>query len=127
MAEQDQDNHLLQYAMELASASALPMVLRSTIELGVLEIVAKAGPTALLSSFQIVSHLPSTNPHAHNMLDRMLSQLASHSILTCSVDTHPDGYWIQRLYGLVPVVKYFIRNEDGASSAPLLDAIRASL
>ncbi|KAM7531508.1 hypothetical protein LguiB_034918 [Lonicera macranthoides] len=85
MAEQDQDNHLLQYAMELASASALPMVLRSTIELGVLEIVAKAGPTALPS--------------------------------------HPS----RLLYGLVPVVKYFIRNEDGASSAPLLDAIQASL
>ncbi|KAJ0105559.1 hypothetical protein Patl1_17375 [Pistacia atlantica] len=41
----EEDVHIHgQYAMQLVSASVLPMVLKATIELGVLDIIDKAGP-----------------------------------------------------------------------------------
>ncbi|XP_022141288.1 caffeic acid 3-O-methyltransferase [Momordica charantia] len=113
----DEEAHL--FAMQLASASVLPMVLKAAIELDVLEIVARAGPGALLSPSQIAAQLPAvTNPHADVALDRILRLLASYSILTCSLRTHPDGT-PQRLYGLAPVCKFLTNNQDGVSIAPL--------
>ena len=44
------EDSLSQYAMQLATASMLPMVLKAAIELGVLEILDRAGPRALLST-----------------------------------------------------------------------------
>ncbi|CAH8387967.1 unnamed protein product [Eruca vesicaria subsp. sativa] len=72
--------------MQLSSASVLPMVLKAAIELDLLEIMAKnddfSGPQ--MSPSKLASHLPTKNPDAHVMLDRILRLLASHSILTCS-------------------------------------------
>ncbi|KAK9990038.1 hypothetical protein SO802_025023 [Lithocarpus litseifolius] len=53
----------------------------------------------------------------------MLKLLASHSVLTCSIATHQHDGQVSRLYGLAPVSKYFIKNQDGigGSLAPLLD------
>ncbi|KAJ6297822.1 hypothetical protein OIU76_019016 [Salix suchowensis] len=60
----------------------------------------------------------------HIVLDRILSLLASHSILTCSLATeNQDSDQIQRLYGLAPVAKYFIRKEDGGSLSPYFRVI----
>lgn len=86
----EEDNY--SYAMELASSSVLPMVLMAAVELKVLDIIAKAGPGAQLSPSEIASQLPAAtrNPDAPEMLDRMLRLLASHSILTCSVDLSSD-------------------------------------
>ena len=112
----DEEAHL--FAMQLTSASVLPMVLNSALELDLLEIIAKAGPGAFVSPSAIASQLPTKNPHAHVMLDRMLRLLASYSILTYSLRTLPDGK-VERLYGLGPVCKFFIKNEDGVSLAPL--------
>lgn len=112
------------YAMQLVSASVLPMVLKSAIDLGVLEIIGKAGPNALLSTDEIASQLPTAhnNPdHAPIMLDRILRLLASYSILNCSLKNH-DGQ-IHRLYGLAPVAKYFIPNQVGVSLAPMYHLI----
>lgn len=107
------------FAMQLASASVLPMILKSAIELDLLEIIAKAGPGAHLSPNDIASHLPiKNNPDAPTMLDRMLRLLASYSILTCSLRTLEDGK-VQRLYGLAPVAKYLVKNQDGVSLAAL--------
>ncbi|GFY81785.1 O-methyltransferase 1 [Actinidia rufa] len=64
-------------AMQLASASVLPMVLKSVIQLDLLEAIARAGPAAYVSP-------------------------------------------VERLYGLAPVCKFLIKNEDGASIAPLV-------
>ncbi|KAK4718700.1 hypothetical protein R3W88_017038 [Solanum pinnatisectum] len=104
------------YAMQLLSSSVLPFVLNSTIELDVFEILAKANDTQLSSS-QIVSKMACNNPiDAANMLDRMLYVLATYSLLTCSINNNNV-----RLYGLSPVGKMFVSdNEDGASLGPLL-------
>ncbi|KAF5743429.1 putative caffeic acid O-methyltransferase [Tripterygium wilfordii] len=106
------------FAMQLTSASVLPMVLKSALELDLLEIINKAGPGAYLSPADIASHLPTNNPDAPVMLDRILRLLASYSILTCSLRTLPDGK-VDRLYGLAPVCKFLTKNQDGVSIAPL--------
>ncbi|KAE9451946.1 hypothetical protein C3L33_16173, partial [Rhododendron williamsianum] len=126
----EEDSHR-KYAMQLASASVLPMVLKSAIELGVLEIIAKAGPGALLSPSEIATSLQTINPEAPLVLDRILRLLASYSILTCSLSTHctngqqeVNSSSSSRLYGLAPVSKYFIPNQDGLSFAPMLHVIQ---
>ncbi|KAE8673007.1 Caffeic acid 3-O-methyltransferase 1 [Hibiscus syriacus] len=105
-------------ALQLSFASALPMILKSAIELDLLEILAKAGPGALLSAKEVASRLPSSNPDAPFMLDRMFRLLSSYSFLTCSLRTLPGGE-VERLYGLGPVCKFLIKNEDGVSVSTL--------
>ena len=112
----DEQDFLL--AMELASGAVLPMTIKSATELGLLEIMAKVSPTQLSSS-EIASQLPTNNKKAPIILDRMLRLLASYSFLTCNLVSNKDGS-VQRLYGLTPVSKYFVPNEDGVSLAPTL-------
>ncbi|XP_060204007.1 LOW QUALITY PROTEIN: caffeic acid 3-O-methyltransferase-like [Lycium barbarum] len=107
------------FAMQLASASVLPMVLKSVVELDLLEIMAKAGPGATISPSELAAQLPSKNPDAPVMLDRMLRLLATYSVLNCTLRTHPDGR-VERLYSLAPVCKFLTKNADGVSVAPLL-------
>ncbi|XP_009352092.2 caffeic acid 3-O-methyltransferase-like [Pyrus x bretschneideri] len=106
------------FAMQLASVSVLPMVLKAAIELDLLEIMAKAGPGVFVSPADLSSQLPTKNPDAPVMLDRMLRLLASYSILTYSLRTLQDGK-VERLYGLGPVCKFLTTNEDGVSIASL--------
>ncbi|XP_047312217.1 caffeic acid 3-O-methyltransferase-like [Impatiens glandulifera] len=107
-------------AMHLASDSILPMTLRAAIELDLFEIMAKSGQDAYLSAAQICSHLPTkNNPQAPYMLERMLQFLASSDILRCSDETET-----KRLYALSPICKYFVRNRDGFSLAPILVMIQ---
>ncbi|KAB1202984.1 Caffeic acid 3-O-methyltransferase [Morella rubra] len=113
--EEDSFSH----AMQLANSLVLPMALQSAIELGVFDILAKAGPEAELSSSQIVAQMPNTNPEAPKMLDRILRMLASHSVFRCSV-VADDSESFQRLYSLSPVSKHFVRDEDGISLGPFM-------
>uniref|UniRef100_A0A6N2MX02 O-methyltransferase domain-containing protein n=1 Tax=Salix viminalis TaxID=40686 RepID=A0A6N2MX02_SALVM len=106
------------YAMQLALSSVLPMTLFSAIELGVFEIIAKAGPDAKLSASYVAAQLPTKNPDAPMMLDRILRLLASHDVLACSVDG------LDRLYSLAPVSKHYVRNEDGVSLGPFMALIQ---
>lgn len=106
------------FAMQLASASVLPMVLKTALELDLLEIIAKSGPGAHLSPLDIASQLPTKNPDAPVMLDRILRLLACYNILTCTLRTLEDGK-VQRLYGLATVAKYLVKNEDGVSISAL--------
>lgn len=106
------------FAMQLASASVLPMILKTALELDLLEIIAKAGPGAHLSPLDIASQLPTNNPDAPVMLDRILRLLACYNILTCKLRTLEDGK-VQRLYGLATVAKYLVKNEDGVSISAL--------
>ena len=94
------------YAMQLAMGVVLPMATQSAIQLGVFELIAKAGK---LSASGIAAQLQAQNVKAPVMLDRMLRLLVSYRVLTCSV----SGGEIQ--YGLTPVSKYFVNDEDGAS------------
>lgn len=108
------------FAMQLATASVLPMVLKTAIELDLLEIIAKAGPGGLLSSLELAAQLPFVdNPVAPVILDRICSLLASHSVLTCNLKETGDGRATQ-FYGLAPVCKFLVKNENGVSLAPLL-------
>ncbi|KAF7123144.1 hypothetical protein RHSIM_Rhsim12G0187000 [Rhododendron simsii] len=122
--EEEEENCL--YAMQLGSSSVLPMVLKAAAELKVFDIIAKEGPGAQLSPSKIASCLPdSCNPGAPEMLDRMLRLLASYSILVCSEqspDQPPPAAQVgqRRLYGLAPVAKYFVSNQDGISLGPFL-------
>ncbi|KAI8529366.1 hypothetical protein RHMOL_Rhmol12G0220000 [Rhododendron molle] len=124
VSKEEEENCL--YAMQLASSSVLPMVLKAAAELKVFDIIAKAGPGAQLSPSEIVSRLPdSWNPGAPEMLDRMLRLLASYSILVCSElssDQPPPAALVgqRRLYGLAPVAKYFVSDQDGVSLGPFL-------
>jgi caffeic acid 3-O-methyltransferase len=71
-----------------------------------------------LSPSEIASQLPTTNPDAPVMLDRILRLLASYSVLTYSLRTLPDGR-VERLYGLGSVCKFLSKNENGVSIAAL--------
>ena len=62
--------------------------------------------------------LPTSNPDAPVMLDRILRVLACHSVLKCKLNELANGQ-VERAYGLAPVCKYLTRNEDGVSMAPL--------
>lgn len=102
-------------AMRLASASVLPMVLKSAIELDLLHLIKKADSA---SASELASQLPTNNPEAANMIDRILRLLATYSVLNCSLRTLPDG-GVERRYSLAPVCKFLTRNEDGVSVAPV--------
>ncbi|XP_021297623.1 caffeic acid 3-O-methyltransferase-like [Herrania umbratica] len=116
-AEQDQES--FSYAMQIVSSSALSMSLYAAIQLELLEIIAKAGPKAKLSPKEIAAQLPCKNPEAPSMLDRILRVLASHGIVSCSVVDEQSNN-PQRFYGLTPVSKFFVPNEDGVSFGPLM-------
>lgn len=111
------DEEAFLFGMELAGASAVSMVLKSALELGILETIAKAGPGAYLSPSHIAAEISTIkNPHAPSMLDRMLRLLASYNILTYSLHQLPHGK-AERHYGLHPKAKYLVNNEDGVSVA----------
>ncbi|KAK4436175.1 Caffeic acid 3-O-methyltransferase [Sesamum alatum] len=118
MADQSEEEAFL-FAMELASASVLPMVLKSAIELDLLELIKKAGPGASASPSELAAQLPTKNPDAATMIDRMLRLLVAHSVLHCSLKPLPDG-GVERRYSLAPVCKFLTRNEEGISMAPAL-------
>lgn len=101
------------YAMQLVTSVVLPLALREATELGVFEVIAKAGEGAKLSASEIAAQLNSRNPDAPQMLDRILRLLATHSVLGCSVIGR------QRLYSLASVSKYFVRNQDGVQLGAL--------
>ncbi|KAJ9680996.1 hypothetical protein PVL29_020084 [Vitis rotundifolia] len=107
-------------AMQMATSSVVSMAMHVANELGLFDIIAKVGQA---SASEIASHLATDNPNAPTMLDRILYVLTAHSLLTCSVDDTDDGH-SKRVYGLTPVSKLFVRNEDGVSFAPLMALIQ---
>ncbi|KAI3807803.1 hypothetical protein L1987_23737 [Smallanthus sonchifolius] len=111
------DEHFV-YAMQLVADTSFPMVLETVIKLKVLEAIAEAGPDAQLTAQEIVSRLLIPNKDAPDMVDRILRLLASYSIVTCTEGVHESRP--VRLYGLTPVAKYFIPDEDGASLSALV-------
>ncbi|PWA34595.1 caffeic acid 3-O-methyltransferase [Artemisia annua] len=108
------------YAMQLVTSTSLTMVLLHAIKLKVLKTIAEAGPDARLSACEIASHLSILNQDAPGMLDRMLRLLASYSVVTC---TQRDNELSSiRVYGLAPVAKYFIPNEDGVCLGAFMES-----
>ncbi|GJV26709.1 caffeic acid 3-O-methyltransferase [Tanacetum coccineum] len=110
------------YAMQLVTSTSLTMVLVSSIKLKVLDAIAEAGPHARLSAHEIATRLSIPNQNAPAMIDRMLRLLASHSVVTCTERNH--DLKLVRVYGLTPVAKYFIPNEDGVSLGPFMELLQ---
>lgn len=118
-------------AMQLTTAIALPMALKAAMDLGLFEIMEKAGSSARLSPSDIAARLaPNTNNHSRTsqMIDRILRLLSSHSVVSCSVaddhdHSHNDGQ-TQRLYALAPLSRHFLQSKDGQGSlAPMFNMI----
>ncbi|XVE63056.1 hypothetical protein DITRI_Ditri06bG0169100 [Diplodiscus trichospermus] len=110
-------------ALQMARSIFFPMVLKAAIDLDLLDIIAKASPPGAagckLSPTEIASHLTTTNPDAASIVDRILRFLASYSIITYDLATSKDGH-VQKLYGLAPIAKYFLNDDDGISPIPHL-------
>ncbi|CAI9302134.1 unnamed protein product [Lactuca saligna] len=116
------DEEQFAYAMQLVTSMSLTMVLVNAMKLKIFETIAEAGPDARLSAHEIVSRLSMTNPSAHQMLDRMLRLLATHSVVTCNQQEREFG--LVRVYGLTPVAKYFVPNKDGVSLCALMELLQ---
>ncbi|KAH7690785.1 O-methyltransferase COMT-type protein [Dioscorea alata] len=106
--------------MDIGDGVSMAMTLKALIELDVLEVMAEAGPGALLSPEEIASKIQTSNPNAHKVLDRMLRFLAAHKVMTCEVVVGEEDVKSKRRYGLGPVCKLFTNDEDGVSIAPFL-------
>ncbi|MED6196520.1 hypothetical protein PIB30_048247 [Stylosanthes scabra] len=100
---------------EMAWSSVINMTLKTTIELGVFDIIVKVGEGAKLSAKDIVDQIETNNPEAATMLDRVLRLLASHSLLCCCVVEDPKNVNLhQRLYSLSPCSKCFVTDADAS-------------
>ncbi|XP_022143528.1 caffeic acid 3-O-methyltransferase-like [Momordica charantia] len=119
----DQEQQHFAYAAHLVTLSVFPFTLQAAFELGVFEILTKAGPGAELSAAEIAAKITATNPNAASMVDRILRLLATHSVVGCST-AEDEGGNVKRLYSLTPVSKYFVRNEDGVSLGPVMELIQ---
>ncbi|XP_018449979.1 flavone 3'-O-methyltransferase 1 isoform X1 [Raphanus sativus] len=117
-----EEENLSLYAMILSSFSVLPMVLKTSIDLGLFDILCESGPSSPLSASQIMSLLSTQTQQNRDstLLNRILRCLSSYTILTCSVST-VQGEPCE-VYGLAPVAKYFTKNQGvGGSLAPLVN------
>jgi len=113
------------HATQLMYAMALPMALQSATELGIFDVLQKAGKDAQLSADEIASRISCNNPDAPKMLDRILALLASHDVLKCMVvqDEQKLGSF-HRLYSMAPVARFFVPDSDGVSLGPLFALIQ---
>ncbi|KAJ4824351.1 hypothetical protein Tsubulata_009403, partial [Turnera subulata] len=95
--QEEEGEESFSYAMQLALGSVLPMALKTAFE------------------------LPTNNPDASTMLDRILRLLVSHFVLACSLNSNEatHGTLQTRLYSLLPVAKFFVPDDDGASLGPV--------
>ncbi|XP_010416601.1 PREDICTED: indole glucosinolate O-methyltransferase 5 [Camelina sativa] len=105
----DDDTELGLAAVRLANCTALPMVFKAAIELGVIDTLYVAdvsGSGLFLTPSEIASRLPTkpTNPEAPALLDRMLRLLASYSIVKCQA---VEGV---RVYKAEPICCYFLKD-----------------
>lgn len=105
MSSINKDNEECIDAMLFRNSNLFPMVFKAAIELDLFSIIAKAGPGAHISAAKVASQLPTNNPSASSMLDRVLRFLASHSVLAYSLRTLEDGR-TEKLYGLTPPLNF---------------------
>ncbi|KAL8102009.1 hypothetical protein AgCh_033786 [Apium graveolens] len=129
MSIEDEDANEFTRVLQLNSGTILGMVMKAAIELDLFEIIAKAAAVdgaspfgdeaKKLSSDDIVAHIPTQNPAATAMLERILRFLAANSILIRTVVAGKDGKE-KSLYSLASICKSYISDEEGVSLAPLL-------
>ncbi|GAB4827713.1 hypothetical protein Ancab_034600 [Ancistrocladus abbreviatus] len=101
------------HAMQLANSLTLPVVLNTIVELGIFDIISKVGGEGdYLSAAEIVAYLPTENPKAALVLDRMLHLLSTFSLLSCGKSRYLGDGSVERVYSLAPAGKYFVKGED---------------
>ncbi|KDP32877.1 hypothetical protein JCGZ_12169 [Jatropha curcas] len=116
--DQEEEQETGKLALRLANAIVLPMVLKSAIELNIIDIVSTATSNGLgISPVEIAAQIPTKNPDAPVLLDRMLRLLASYDILNCTKENGRD----ERLYSARSICKFLTRNDsnEGSSVSPL--------
>ena len=74
MEDQRGEDHLSSWV--LGNSIVVQMSLRAAIELDIFNIIANAGSEAQLSAAEIVEKIPTTNPSAAIILDRILRLLS---------------------------------------------------
>lgn len=90
------------------------MVLKSAIELDIIEIIFTATSEggcaciSVISPAKIAARIPSKNPDASVLLDRMLRLLASYDILKCSTCIKENGE-VERAYSEGPTCKFLVK------------------
>ncbi|PRQ29542.1 putative (S)-scoulerine 9-O-methyltransferase [Rosa chinensis] len=106
----------------LGDSVCIQMALRAAIELDVFNIIAKSGPEAHLTSKEIVSAIPTTNPNvAAKNLERILKLLSVNSLLSTSLKPSLNDKTPQeRAYGLTKNALCLLPNEDGVSITPII-------
>nr|QQH14892.1 caffeic acid 3-O-methyltransferae isoform 2 [Cirsium japonicum] len=97
---------------------ALPMIVKTAIELDLFEIMAKT-PGARFSSSDLASNLPTQTPQTRHLLERILRFLATQSVLESTLATDEHGNSIN-LYSMTPVSNHLVRNQDGNSAGSML-------
>ena len=109
-------------AIRLSNAGILALVLRSALELNIVDIIyaATSGGGAPISPSQIAARIPAKNPDAPILLDRMLHLLASYGIFKCTLVNKEDGS-VERLYSAKSIHKFPVKSQDqeGSVVAPL--------
>lgn len=110
------EEEALSMAMCLATSPVPSMVFKTVLELNIINIINDTGPGAQLSAKEIAAQLPTNNPDAAVVLDRLLRLVASLTILTFSSRVGPDGQ-PERVYGLGPVCQFMVKNDAGGSYA----------
>ncbi|PHT80379.1 hypothetical protein T459_18431 [Capsicum annuum] len=114
----NEDENSMMKAMHLPCGLVLNMVLKAAIELDLFELIAKSSAQKL-SSYEIASQIPTKNPNAPLVLERVLRFLASQSFLTCNIIKDDDGN-NHTSYKLTPLSQRFIPDKDGSSITPFL-------
>ncbi|KAL2939669.1 Caffeic acid 3-O-methyltransferase [Bienertia sinuspersici] len=106
------------YAYRLVNSCTLPMVIKVTINMGVLQLIHDHASPSGLSAEEIATRVNIPNPNAPAMLDRMLRLLATYLVVGCTTVTTTDG-GLERRYNPSRVTKFFVVNDDRASLASL--------
>ncbi|XP_073138341.1 caffeic acid 3-O-methyltransferase 1-like [Henckelia pumila] len=95
----------------------LRLVLNTSMQLDLFEIIDKSGDGAHISASEIASQLQTRNVEgAARVLDSMLRVLVTHSFLTFSTSTD-HGSTTELRYGIAPKGKFLVPDERGVSLA----------
>ncbi|KAL2939670.1 Caffeic acid 3-O-methyltransferase [Bienertia sinuspersici] len=102
------------YAYRLVNSCTLPMVMKVTINMGVLQLIHDHANPSGLSAEEIATRVNIPNPNAPAMLDRMLRLLASYLVIGCTTVSTVDG-GLERRYNPSRVTKFFVVNDERVS------------
>ncbi|PNY14735.1 isoliquiritigenin 2'-O-methyltransferase-like protein [Trifolium pratense] len=109
-------------ALTLCFSRIFPAILNAAVDLNLFDIIAKlqisSGNNSSYSASEIAYELPNQHPELAERLERMLTVLASYSLLNCSIRTNENGKR-ERVFGLSSIGRYFAIDKDGGSLGPL--------